>query len=80
MAEIFDNNLSPQQIGEIAARLIESAGGFPDFAYIATRADRGWCAGEIARAYVRSRYPVGDITRRRLLTALTKLGAPAGRV
>jgi hypothetical protein len=76
MTDIRSNNLPAAIVAEAAVRLIEAAGGTnDDWPFIITRADRGWCAGEIARSYVRVHFQKSDIRRRRLLTKLTKLGA-----
>ena len=74
--DLYSNNLPAATIAEIAVRLVESAGGTNyDYGYFVKRAGRGWCAAEIARAYVRSQYGKGNPTRRRLLVCLTKFGA-----
>lgn len=76
MTTINNNNLAPAVIAELAVRLVERAGGVnDDWGYVVERADRGWTAAEIARAYVRSHFPKGDIRRRRMLVGLTRQGA-----
>lgn len=80
-SDLTTNALPAHFIAEVAVRVLEDAGqSNEDWGYIVERAGRGWCAAEIARGYVRTHYRKGDIRRRRLLTALTRLGARQMRV
>jgi hypothetical protein len=78
--ELHRNDLPAGVIAERAVRAVEAVGGVnDDWPYIVARAAAGWTAAEIARGYVRKHYCKGDIRRRRMLTALTKLGAGVAR-
>jgi hypothetical protein len=77
--EYFTNQLSVQTIVATTISLLNSAGdklAQLDHKWITERAEKGWCAAEIARACVRTNFDKSNPLRRRFLTALTKLGAP----